>query len=519
MRCRRSAHLLGVLLLLFVGSVATADPLSMTVSPAGEITLRLDDRTVASGGWRLRPDVYVPSTDPTAIAVGAAVSTTAVQDGPGRFTVRERRASATADYTLAWDGKDLNVTAHVVNTDGAHPLKAIAFNGPTFHFNPAVPPTGEMNCWHWTYLQAQGLNLFHPSVASPVGCWWAGDDRFACSTFSASEFDRPLLITAEYGGRDGVIPADCQLDLFTDRAVPLGGSVDLGWSTRVSTDRSIPHLLAPYKALYDRRFPLPMYTPDDRPIAMFSEIDAQHITRNNPLGFHGPWCRFDTAMGTATYVQRFADTEHRAGLAGCIFWSPGGFYLPMYPPDFDVMPPAVAANLPALVKGFHDRGLRVGLCARAGDGVTRQPGSPPTVYRLSANDPEQMRVLADRFRHAVAMGFDMFYLDSIGGGGTNDVRIIRHLRDVVGPGVLLYSEYCTDMELPYAGRYCEWVKPGNVFWTSENARAELRLLCPRATWLCQSHTPELVPKAFGPAGLTPLVPDQALWQLPLPPMP
>jgi len=75
----------------------------------------------------------------------------------------------------------------------------------------------------------------------------------------------------------------------------------------------------------------------------------------------------------------------------------------------------------------------------------------------------------------------MFYLGSIGGDGSNDPRHIRRVRATVGPGVLLYSEYCTDMALPYAGRYCEWVGPGQIRWTADNAYSILRPLCPKAT--------------------------------------
>ena len=511
MRCRSLVAGSLLILLRCAAHAAAAGQCAMSISPTGELTLTLNGRPVATGNWHLRPDTYIPGDDPAAVGVGPVVSLAA---DPAHATAHERHAAVTADYTFDLRGEDLRIAAHVANADPAHAVQPIAFTGLTFHFNPAVPVTGQLSTAHWTYLQARGLDLFHPSVASPVGCWWAADDRFAFSAYSESEFDRPVLFIAEYGGRDGVIPSDCQAALYTDRAVPPGGSVDVTCAFRVTADRSLPHLLAPYKAVYDRRFPLPMYTPDRRGVGMFSEVDQQHVTPSNPLGYHGPACRFDTPRGTAIYVQRNPPMCRRAGFLGEIFWAIGGFRPPMYPPDFDVMPPAVQANIPALVKGFHDQGLRVGLCARAGDGVRRPPGSAPSLYRLSADDPGQMRVLADRFRHAMSMGFDMFYLDSIGGGGMNDLRIIRHIRNAVGPGVLLYSEYCTDLELPYADRYCEWVGDGGIFWTPPEDYAALRLLCPWATWLCNSRTSALVPPSFAKLGLVPLVLDQSLRRLP-----
>ncbi len=488
---------------------ALAGPLAMTVSPAGDVTLALDGHPVATGRWTLRQDCNIPAAGPAPAKPGPVVSVTATQDGPAHAVVHERHAAVAVDYAYDLAGEDLTIAAHVVNLTPDHALNPLAFTGLTFHFNPAVPVTGQLAAWHWTYLVAQGLNLFHPSTMSPVGCWWAADDHFGFAAHSDSEFDAPALVAAVYANHDGSVPAECQPEFYTARGLPPGGSADVTLTLRVTADRSLPHLLGGYKAAYDRRFPVPLYTPDRRPVSMFSEVDQNHVTPADPLGYHADWCRFDTAWGAAAYVRRFAPDLKWKGFAGTIFWSPGGYDPPMYPPDFDVLPPAVLANLPALVKGYHDLGLRVGICTRPGDGVNRPKGAEPTVYRLSADDPTQMRVDLDRFRHAMAMGFDMFYLDSIGGDGVNDARIIRQIRAAVGPRVALYSEYCTDLSLPYAGRYCEWTGNG-IKWNGGQTYAALRLLRPDATWLCVSKTRQVVPPADAELGLVPLVGDQAV---------
>ena len=185
----------------------------------------------------------------------------------------------------------------------------------------------------------------------------------------------------------------------------------------------------------------------------------------------------------------------------------------MYPPDFDRFPEPVQQNIPALVSGFKQHHLRVGLCARCGDGVDRIKAKDPKVYRLDARDPEQMKTLLGRFDHAMDMGFDLFYLDSFGVDNPNDQAILKLIRERVGPDTQLYTEFCTDMSLPYAAHYCEW-KDNSIVWTPGDQFAELRYLCPDSTWLCISRTPQVIPPAFTKLGLVPLVEDSACGRLP-----
>ena len=504
-------RLLTVVVACLTGPVAApASTVAMSVSPAGTLVLSLDGRPVADGAWRLHPGSFLPSNRPDVFAPGPVVSATGAQPDPAHATVHEAHASVAVDYTYALVGEDLRVAAHVVNTDRTRGLDPFCFTGLTFHFNPAVPITGNLPGWYWTYLVQSGLQLYHPSVANQLGCWWAADDRFAFSAFSESEFDAVSMGTAVWAGHDGVIPAECQFQFMTGRSLPPGGAADVTVSIRLTGDRSLPHLLGGYKAVYDRHFPLPLQTPDDRLVGQFAGVFQESVTPANPHGYNGGWRRLDSAVGTAAYVDRVAPTLQRAGAVGIIFWSPGGYDPPMYPPEFDVLPASVQANLPALVRGFRDRGLRVGLAARPGDGLHRAAGSPPTIYRLSADDPGQMRVELDRFRHAMSWGFDMFYLDSFGAEGLNDVRILRLLRQAVGPDVLLYSEYCTDMTLPLAGRYCEWTRENAIRWDAPDIYHALRLLCPRSTWLCASEGTVPIPAAYGPLGLTPIVDDPVI---------
>ena len=48
----------------------------------------------------------------------------------------------------------------------------------------------------------------------------------------------------------------------------------------------------------------------------------------------------------------------------------------------------------------------------------------------------------------------MFYLDSFG-ASFEDVKLIRHLREKMGPDILTFAEHQCDAILPYSGGYSE----------------------------------------------------------------
>lgn len=498
------------------GAAAAALPaalpaVSMAVSPAGELTIKLGDRVVASGPYALQ--VFAPAQlAADELPLGEVKVTVAPGGTPTHATVVHAYAAFEARYDLTLAGEDLTVLAHLKNNDAKRSLRKVNFFGPTFHF--ARNATGTLNSWHWTYLLHEGRKLFHPGTRNPVGCVFAADDAFAFSVHSVSEFSREDLFNASFQ-TDNIIPAECHVEFYTDRTIAPGGAADVDATFRISADRTIPHLLEKYKRAYAAHFPLLLYAPDARPVGQFAGADGSHVGPGNPLGYNGDWRRLDSGLGTAEYVRRVAPPFAAKDALGVIFWSPGGNDPPMYPPDFDVFPPSVQANVPALVKGFQKRHLRVGLCARCGDGIRRPPGKPPEVYRLSADNPDDMKQMLDRFRHAIDMGFDVFYLDSIGGTGLNDVRMIEQVRAAVGPDVLLYTEVSSDMTMPLAGRYCEWTA-GGLLWTGPATLQCMQFLCPDSTWLCVSRTAEPIPKVVTDYGLTPLVGDMDAGVLPTP---
>jgi hypothetical protein len=500
-------------LLLFATSWSTASTqptLSVTVSPTGSISLFLGSRLVADGTWELR---YVP-TDPLAadeVALGSTTSRSAITDSPTHATVVHQYAKAQAKYEISLHGEDLQITAHIQNLDTTKSLKKINFSGLTFHFSRN--PTGTLHSFSSDYILANAPGIYYPSIANAVGCSYAADDSLGLGLHTESDFGSVMAFNAEFAA-DNIIPAQCGLQFYTTRIIPSASAADVDVHLRISTDTSMPHLIEPYKKLYDQHFPKLFYHPDNRALVQFAAVDVSLVTPNNPLGYNGNSRRFDTRLGTIAFVNMVTPRLKRANGLGCIFWALGG-YNPrgcMYRPDFDIFPPAVQANIPELVKDFQSYGLRLGLCARPGDGVKPVDATHDTTYRLSADDSQQMATLLQRFANARSMGFDIFYCDSIGCLGLNDVHIIQKIRDAVGPDVLLYTEFCTDLTLPFAGRYCEW-DGKNVSWADTNTYQEFRFLCPDSTWLALSRTKQQIPPEYAQLKLTPLVEDYLVGDL------
>jgi hypothetical protein len=493
-------------------SQTTQLALSMTVSPKGDLALQLGSQKVADGRWRLAYDAgQFFGTDEARL--GDIASTTTVVESPVHAVVTDLYPASKATYDLTLDGEDLRINLHLENLDKIKILRKICLVGLTFHFDH--PANGTLSSNHWTYLAAKGLSIFHPSLAQPTGGVYARDDRFGLGVFSNSEFDRQDLFNADFE-KDGIIPAECRLQFMNTREVPPGQAIDLDVNFRISGDTSGTHLLGGYKKVYTEHFPKLLYDPDNRPVAAFNGTDKSFVTAGNPLGFGGAIRRLDSTAGYRAYVRLVAPVLQQANALGVIFWSPGGYREPMYPPDFDDFPQAVRRNIPGLVDGFTQRGLHVGLCARCGAGVIREEGKAPVLYRLSASNPTDMKTMLDRFGHAMDMGFDLFYLDDFGADGLNDLEILKKVRAVVGPKVQLYTEFCTDMSLPYAGRYCEW-QDNAVLWTRPPVYEALRFLCPDSIWLCISKTGRPIPPEFAKLGLTPLVEDMLSNRLPVSP--
>jgi hypothetical protein len=494
-----------------------ADALSMSVAPQGLMTLSLPDAKAAVGGnWSLEPPHPDEKFDADELAVGSVAHTEATQDSPQHATVTQTFNAAAAlvcEYQLIGD-EDLRTHIKLSNNDSTKTLRKVRFSGLTFHFPHS--PTGDLHYWDWGYLAAHGVagvSLYHPSAMTPIGAAFAADDTFGFGAYTDVTFTTEARTM--FNGRGlttTTIMPDCPLSLYTDLTVPPQGSVELNVYFRISEVRAMENLLEPYKNALRSKWPTIQYKPDNRPLAQFASADAQHVTAPNPLGYHSPAARFDNAWGTQRYINTIVPRLRRADALGLIFWTLGGYNSrgAMYRPDFDEFPPVVAANVPTIVKSFKSAGLRVGLCARPSNGVRPAAGdnAHDEIYLLSADNAADMQMILGRFRHAMEMGFDIFYCDSFG-ENQNEVRILRKLRETVGPDVLLYTEHGSDLTLPLAGRYCEY-DGDNLGGVSFESYKAMRYLWPEATWLCLSRTNLAVPPPFKTLGLVPLVRDSQI---------
>jgi hypothetical protein len=487
----------------------TQAALRLTVADNGDVSLSLEGNPVATGHWSLfRADWTGLAADQ--VSIGTLTSSTARQDSATHATITDNYTNAKTTTELQLDGEDLRIKTHLENHDAKLSLKNVAFHGLVFRL--AHEGQGTIPSFHSSYLAAHGDFVFHPGLPEPIGVVYAQDGQYGFSAHSRSEFDRLSLINVNFQ-KEGTIPALSNIEFYTRRVVPAGQAVDVDINFRVSRDFSIPHLFEDYKKVYDQHFPKLLYNPDDRTLGECVAADKSAVSPVNPLGFLGGMRRLDTLAGTWAYIRLAGPPLQNTDALGIIFWAPTGYSEPMYPPDFDAFPKSVEDNIPALVAGFKKHNLRVGLCARCGDGVTRVEGKEPQMYRLDASNPEQMKTLMARFDHAMKLGFSLFYLDSFGVTNPNDQAILKLVREKVGPDVQLYTEFVTDMSLPYAGHYCEW-QGTYIRWTNDYQYQGMRYLCPDSTWACLSRTKQPIPPEFDKLGLTPIVNDVDFARLP-----
>lgn len=462
---------------------------SLVVQPdTGSLSLSLDHQPVITGVLAQYP---------------LKAATTAVrQDTPTHYTVNVGYTDhSSAVYTYALNGNDC--TLDYTLTNAADKPLTIDLSGWNCAFTPGAPLQGTIPHWHWTYYANR--QVWHPGLQSPLGAVYAADARTAAVFYSPSEFGRQSLITASWA-MDRELSNPFGLEFHTQRVVAPGASGSASLVMRVTSDLSQEGLHGGYKAFLAEKYPTPLRVSDPRPAAAFTSVDIHHVTPDNPGGYNCDVRRIDRPDGVAKFLAWVADPLQAANAQGCIFWAPGGTEPIMYPPDFDTNLARIADTWAALAAGFHSRGLRVGVCARAAEAVDRsQPGRPLLVSIDPGNAP-QVEALLGRFRNAARMGVDAYYLDTFGHNWAS-TRLLPAIRETVGPTVPIYTEYCSDATLPYADRYCEYIGGDTITWNSPEQLAAMQFLFPQSVWLCMSRAKQPVPEAYTRLHLTPLIQD------------
>jgi hypothetical protein len=487
----------------------TPDGLKYTVTADGLSSLTDGGRTIASGGWyawNAGPNWFKLGDEKTlayggyskslfpAVAKDISARTIEVLDAH-RARVRHVQPGVVTTYEYSFNGEDCTIRARLENNSDED-ISVPAFGGLKWTF--AHPPTGNMTVWHFRYTQILKLGSFHPSENNKIGGSYAGDGQIGVGLTPLQTGLARTLFFWDYDdwnpGRRENVPVRW-LSYLRPQPVPAGGARTFVMQMRLSRNTDWKHLLQPYKDHFRATFGDAKYLKDYRAVAVAHvNRNAEAIGPDNPYGFVGGFRRLDLKEG----VQQFCDTLipalKKANGQGVILWGQGGQNPrgAMYRPDFDILPPAVEANWPTLVKRFQEAGLRVGVTTRPPHLAYRLNWTGDGVMRISPDEPSQMAMLWKRFQNMIDKGVTMFYLDSFG-GAFDDVRIVQYLRAKMGPEIQTFSEHQCDAMLPYSAVYSEtdFRQKGVDKWEGETSyvpRAGLNFL-EIGSWLMDTPIP------------------------------
>ena len=429
------------------------------VTADGLSSIRVGDRELAGGEWTVfNAEGWFKD--------GGSGKVAARPIGEKSIEVRDERHArvrhvggdvvSTADYTF--DGEDVLISARVENRHADEPIRVVGFSGLTFRFDR--PPEGQMPVQHVSYFRAHGVGLCHPGFWSKIGGSYAVDDSAGVGVSPWRTGLTRTLILWDYGSwaadkREG-FPERKLLYFVVDR-VPARGANTFDMKLRVSPDRDWKHLLAPYREHFRRTFGPVQYQADYRWIATdYMNHSQQVVSETNPYGFHGGFRRIDTPEGVEQFCDAVIPVLREHGGQGIILWGQGGDDPrgAMYRPDFDVLPPEVEALWPRLARRFHEAELRLGVCTRPRHVAVRRDWRRDRIIDINPDDPGHRQMLWDRFQAMIDRGCTLFYLDSFG-ASFEDVKLMRQLREKMGPGILTFAEHQCDAIFPYSGGYSE----------------------------------------------------------------
>jgi hypothetical protein len=429
------------------------------VTAEGLSSIRVGERELARGEWILfNAEGWFKDGGSGKVATAPIAERSIERIGERRARVRHVQGDvvSTSDYTF--DGEDVLVSARVENCHADEPIQVVGFSGLTFRFDR--PPEGQMPVQHISYFQAHGVGLCHPGFWSRIGGSYAVDDSVGVGVSPWRTGLTRTLILWDYGSWAGdkreSSPERKLLYFVVDR-VPARGANTFDMKLRVSPNRDWRHLLAPYREHFARTFGPVQYKADYRWIATdYVNKSQQAISETNPYGFHDGFRRIDTPEGVEQFCDAVIPVLREQGGQGVILWGQGGDDPrgAMYRPDFDVLPPEVEALWPRLAGRFREAGMRLGVCTRPRHIAVRRDWRQDRIIDINPDDPGHRQMLWDRFQTMIDRGCTLFYLDSFG-ASFEDVKLMRQLREKMGPGILTFAEHQCDAIFPYSGGYSE----------------------------------------------------------------
>ena len=464
---------------------ATPDGLRFTVTADGLSSIQDGERAVARGGWyawNAGPQWFKRGGEKTlsyggysadlfpVVAKDLQKKSIELVDAT-HAVVRHQQADTVTTYNYAFDGEDCTISARLEN-NSAEEISMPAFGGLKFDF--ARPPAGVPDAWHFSYLQNIGQSGFHPSSLNKIGGSYATDGAIGVGVTPLNTGLARTLFQWDFDdwnpGKRATVPQRW-LGYLRAQPVPAGGARTFEMKLRVSHNQNWQHLLQPYKDHFRATFGKANYKKDYRAVAIAHlNRDVTAIGPDNPYGFHGGFRRIDTAQGVGEFGDLLIPALQKADGQGVILWGQGGENPrgAMYRPDFDILPPEVAANWPTLIKRFKDAGLQIGVTTRPADVAYKLDWASDGTVRLSPDEPSQMAMLWKRFDNMIQSGVTLFYLDSFG-GDFDDVRIMKFLREKMGPNIQTFAEHQCDAILPYSAIYTEtdFLSKGADNWEGE----------------------------------------------------
>jgi hypothetical protein len=504
----------------------TPQGVSFSVTAEGLSEIRVGARVLAHGGWSVfNAEGWFKDSGTGNVKTGKHTEKSLTVLGEKQARVRhvQHDVVCTADYTFS--GEDVLISARVENNHSDESMNVVGFSGLEFSFDR--PPAGLMMTQHISYFQAHGVQLCHPGFWSQIGGSYATDDSIGVGLSPwRTGWNRTLLLWdyASWAADKREKSPQRRLIYFVVAPVPARGSRTFDLKLRISPNRDWKHLLEPYREHFQNTFGPVQYKADYRWIATdYLNHSQGAISPTNPYGFHAGTRRIDHPEGVQAFCDQVLAALKLADGQGVIVWGQGGDDPRggMYRPDFDVLPPEVEANWQALADRFHQAGRKLGVCTRPADMALRLNWRSDQIININADDPGHRAMLLRRFQNMTQKGCTLFYLDSFG-ADLEHVKLMRFLREKLGPDVLTFCEHQCDAILPYSGGYSETTfqavqpdhEPGYRIWSGLKNWEIYRWLVPGAQlasrlYQVQGKIPtnfETVDEFFFRNHVTPLLP-------------
>ena len=470
----------------------TGHEVAFEVTSNGLSRITVRDRTLATGGWGVfnAESWFSRGASNGPVQARQSQERTLEVLSPTHATVRQRKDDLLCVFDYTFAGEDVVISARVENHHPDAPLEVTGFSGLTFTFDR--PPTGLHHAMHSTYSQAHGIKICHPSIQNPVGGRWAADDSVGVGLSPWKTGLERTLILLDYGSWEAnKRDADPvrKLLYFCPVPIPPRGARTFDLRIRVSLDRDWKHLLEPYREHFQNTFGPVRYQADPRWIATdYLNHSQQAVSPSNPYGFHGGHRRIDTAEGAAKFCDFIIPAIKTNDGQGLIVWGQGGDDPRggMYRPDFNVLPPEVEQQWTNLIAPrFQAAGLRLGVTTRPRDMAVKRDWKQDEIIDINPDDPGHREMLWRRFDKMMKRGCTLFYLDSFG-DSLEDVKLMRWLREKLGPDVRTYCEHQCDAMVPFSGGYSETTlhaepkgnPPRYRVWSGVDTWEIYRWLCP-----------------------------------------